>query len=90
MHSQPTTNDCINYIHTGYGFYIGYLSPEVAPTIKHRHIVWHSGGQVGVSVIMILYPTEEMVGVALTNKGYVPGLDNLVFNAAELIYEFVD
>lgn len=53
------------------------------------HSVWHSGGLWGVSTHLVIHPEEEIVGVVLTNKGFVEGLQGILANTLHSVYEFV-
>ena len=50
--------------------------------------MWHNGGLSGVSTMLVIYPQEEVVGVALTNKGSVPYMDQMVAHTMDNIYDF--
>lgn len=74
----------IHYYHKtniqyGYAWFIMNVSAnESTPnnrTEPKRNSVWHSGGAFGVSNLLTIYPDEEIVVVALCNKGDVDGLD---------------
>jgi len=64
------------------------VSPDVNPTLQYRNFTWHSGGLVGVTTFLIIYPEEEAVAAVMTNKGYVQGLDSMAIYTMENIYEF--
>ena len=73
----------------GYGWFIVHVSESVNPNIQHRDFNWHSGDLFGATTILIIYPKEEIVAVAMVNKGAIKGLDVLCIDAAELMYDFV-
>ena len=52
-------------------------------------VLYYIGGLEGVATMLILYPDEEMVGVAMTNKGGGQNLAPMVMYTAENIYDLV-
>lgn len=72
----------------GYGWFMAHIPKSVNPNIKYRDFVWHSGGLLGVSTFLIIYPELEIVGAAMSNKGSALNLDNMLINMAENVYQF--
>ena len=56
----------------GLGWIIGHLNETTNPTVKHRNFKWHFGSLSGVTASVIIHPEQELVAVALTNKGEFP------------------
>lgn len=73
----------------GYGWFTVNITHPEPSIIKHRNFVFHSGGLVGTTTMLIIYPEEEIVGVAFTNKGNMIGLDQMVIYTVENIYDFL-
>ena len=74
-------------IKSDYG--LGWVVAHENPQLKHPHIVWHAGGLTGASSMLLVYPDEEIVGVALCNKGNIVGLDQMILYAVENLYSLV-
>lgn len=70
----------------GFGWFINASQLELPFTLNHRNFVWHSGGLDGVTTWLTVWPEEETVGVALSNKGDTKHLDQAVHYAMEVLY----
>ena len=57
--------------------------------LKHRQFVQHSGGADGLVAWIAIYPQEEIVSVALCNKGNVDGLDWVLAYPVETLYDLL-
>ncbi|CAG2102332.1 unnamed protein product [Medioppia subpectinata] len=71
----------------GKGWFIKTI-PESDP-YPYKKIIWH-GGNLGASTTMlILFPDQNIVGVAFANKGAVLKLDKLIENVAKNFKQFL-
>jgi len=59
------------------------------PKMRYQHFVWHAGSLLGSTSLLVLYPDEEIVSVALTNKGGLYVIDQMVLNAVENVVPLV-
>jgi len=57
--------------------------------LAHQDIFWHEGGLLGDSAMLVVYPQEEIVGVALVNKGVIIELLDMVVHTVENVYDLV-
>ncbi len=86
----------------GYGWVVvdlGKLPPSTNSTppavaalkaYRHKHFRWHNGGLMGTSTYLAVYPEEEAVVVALTNRGEAqPALMQATMQTMENVYELV-
>lgn len=55
----------------------------------NRFIVFHSGGILGLSAQLTIFPNEEMVGVTFVNKGVVIEGEQIILYAAQNLYHLV-
>lgn len=83
MWSDQTPEHKHNY---GLGWGIGTPPSQ---KLQHAHWVEHSGGLIGASSLLVIYPEEEIVAVTLTNKGRIGGLHQMVLHAVENICHLV-
>lgn len=74
-------------LYSDYAF--GWLVAKGNDQLKHQHIVWHAGGLLGATTMLFIYPDEEIVGVALSNKGGVNGLDQMIAYTVENVFHLV-
>lgn len=73
----------------GFGWFIGSTQLEMPFPLNHRHFLWHSGGLSGVTTWLAVWPEEEIVGVALSNKGNTKNLGQAVLYAMENLYPMI-
>ena len=74
-------------INSDYG--LGWLVASSNPKLKHQKMMWHAGGTAGIATMLIVYPEEEIVGVAMTNKGGGQDLAPMIMNTVENVYNLV-
>ncbi|CAG2111250.1 unnamed protein product [Medioppia subpectinata] len=71
----------------GKGWFIKHI-PDTDP-YPYRTLMWHSGGILGTTTMLTLFPDQNIVGVAFTNKGYVLDLDQIILNVAKNFKQFL-
>ncbi|CAG2116897.1 unnamed protein product [Medioppia subpectinata] len=71
----------------GKGWFIKHI-PDTDP-YPYRTLMWHSGGILGSTTMLTLFPDQNIVGVAFTNKGYVLDLDQIILNVAKNFKQFL-
>ena len=74
-------------INSKYG--LGWIVASDNPKLKHQKLMWHAGGTPGVATMLIVYPDEEIVGVAMANKGGGQDLAPMIMYTAENVYNLV-
>lgn len=83
---KVTGIDSLIYSQYGFGWFV---SDKGNDQLKHQHILWHSGHLLGVSTMLFIYPDEEIVAVALTNKGDIHVLEQMITYTVENVYSLV-
>ncbi|CAG2102334.1 unnamed protein product [Medioppia subpectinata] len=67
----------------------GWFVTQIAEPYPYRTQIWHAGGLLGTSTMLILFPNQNIVGVAFANKGWTVGLDQLILSVAKNFEEFL-
>ncbi len=69
------------------GWFIKHIAESVP--YPYKKLIWHSGGLLGTSTILFVFPEQNIIGVAFANKGYVIGLDQLILYVAKNLEPFL-
>jgi hypothetical protein len=58
------------------GWFIKHIAESVS--YPYNTLIWHSGGLLGTSTILLIFPDYDIIGVAFANKGFVLESDQLI------------
>ena len=70
----------------------GWTIKHIATSIDYPYktLIWHSGGLLGTTTMLFIFPDQDIVGVGFTNKGFVAGLDQIVLLIAQSFKQFTE
>ncbi|XP_027196149.2 serine beta-lactamase-like protein LACTB, mitochondrial [Dermatophagoides pteronyssinus] len=78
-----------NQQHYGYGWMISNLTSLANANLTYKDYIWHNGGLMGTSTVLMIQPQSELVGAVLTNEGYTTGLDLMIIYMIENLAKFI-
>ncbi|OTF78767.1 hypothetical protein BLA29_003958 [Euroglyphus maynei] len=76
--------------HYGYGWFISNLTNSANANLRYKDYIWHSGGLMGTTTMLMIQPQSELVGVVLTNEGSTIGLDSMIIYLVENVAKFIN